>query len=248
MAKHHKPRKGLNNVLHGDRSDIRAAHKSGTPVKMPWENSSKHSSNSASSYKTTPSCYHSHPALKLPGSDKVVYGSNYQNPIVKDADIYISFQSGMPVWPGMPWERDAPIQIEAAIPDMGVPKDPEQFKTLVQWAKSEIDSGKKLHGACIGGHGRTGMFLAALVSLYGEPDAISYVRKNYCTKAVESKVQVEFLHHHFGITKVSGAKEGIGYGGGSSHQSVKSNPDVVHSTFSGQQFPYLSSQGQLWGK
>lgn len=43
--------------------------------------------------------------------------------------------------------------------------------------------------------------------MMGEEDAITYVRKNYCQKAVESKSQVEFLHKHYGIKKVGGSKE-----------------------------------------
>ena len=37
-------------------------------------------------------------------------------------------------------------------------------------------------------------------------DAIAYVRKHYCHKAVESAEQVKFLGKHFGIKEAQGAK------------------------------------------
>ena len=68
----------------------------------------------------------------------------------------------------------------------------------------------RLHCGCIGGHGRTGTFLAALVTeMSGEKDSISYVRDNYCHRAVESTCQIDFLAEHFGITKVAHAKKGF---------------------------------------
>lgn len=251
MAKH-RTRKGLNNVLHGDRADIRAAHHhstGGQQMKLPWDNShksattSKSYSNYGSSYGGQhKSCYHTHPALVMPGTEFKVYGGNSDRPIVEDADVYIGFQSGMPVRPVMPWENP-PEQVYFFVADMQVPVDVEKYKLLVQWTKDQVDAGLKVHAGCIGGHGRTGMFLSALVSLYGEVDAISYVRKHYCTKAVESKVQVEFLHQHFGITKVAGAKEHIG----SSVTKVVNNPNIILGTFGGKPFQHLSNQGSIWG-
>ena len=42
-----------------------------------------------------PSCYQSHPALKLPGTELVIYGGSCISPAVKDADVYIGFDAGM---------------------------------------------------------------------------------------------------------------------------------------------------------
>ena len=41
------------------------------------------------------SCYHSHPPLKLPGTELVIYGGSCISPVVKDADVYIGFDAGM---------------------------------------------------------------------------------------------------------------------------------------------------------
>jgi len=42
-----------------------------------------------------------------------------------------------------------------------------------------------------------------------EKDAIAYVRKNYCTSAVESSTQTAFLSEHFGVAPAKGAKSGF---------------------------------------
>ena len=73
---------------------------------------------------------------------------------------------------------------------MQAPKDAVEFKKMVVWLKEQGQAGKKIHIGCIGGHGRTGTLLAALVKeVTGNVDAIAYVRKNYCAKAVESNSQ-----------------------------------------------------------
>ena len=52
------------------------------------------------------------------------------------------------------------------------------------------------------------MFLAAVVSAFGEKDAINYVRTHYCKRAVESDAQVEFLGRHFGHPAGEGLQAG----------------------------------------
>lgn len=49
--------------------------------------------------------------------------------------------------------------------------------------------------SCIGGHGRTGTFLAAMAIALGmkPEDAINHVRKNHCEKAIETLSQEEYL-------------------------------------------------------
>jgi hypothetical protein len=82
------------------------------------------------------------------------------------------------------------------------------FKRLVEWTAQQVNAGRKVHCGCIGGHGRTGLFLAALKAYMDpeEKDPITLVRTAYCKKAVESTVQVKFLAEHFGAKEVAGAK------------------------------------------
>lgn len=150
-------------------------------------------------------CFETHPPLKLPGTDLVVYGGSCSRPVIQDADIYIGFDRSMTFTKrALPWHEGSEFLFH--IPDMQAPVDPTEFAKLVSWARAAITVGAKLHCGCIGGHGRTGTFLAALVSTFGEKDAIAYVREHYCKKAVESAVQVKFLADHFGIKPVAGAK------------------------------------------
>ncbi|MCK5640964.1 MAG: hypothetical protein KAJ19_09215, partial [Gammaproteobacteria bacterium] len=69
------------------------------------------------------------------------------------------------------------------------------------------------HIGCIGGHGRTGLVLAALAAYTktAPKNAIQWVRKHHCDSAVESTSQVNFLVKHY---KVAKAKVSKGYYGG----------------------------------
>lgn len=90
---------------------------------------------------------------------------------------------------------------------MSVPENLDEFNKMLLHVKLSLEQGLKVFMGCIGGHGRTGLVFAALVKLMSnEEDAITYVRKNYCEKAVESNSQVEWLHKNFGIKKVDGTK------------------------------------------
>lgn len=155
-------------------------------------------------------CYDSHPALelKLPeGGTKFVYGGSCSYPVHTDADIYVGLDYSMANHKQrFPWEAGHAIHFE--IKDMSVPKNPEEFRELIDWLADEIRKGSKVHIGCIGGHGRTGIVLSALVSvLTDEEDPITYVRKKYCKKAVESAEQVRFLVKYFHCKTVKGAKE-----------------------------------------
>jgi hypothetical protein len=150
--------------------------------------------------------------LTKDGATYYIYGGSCSSPIVSDADIYIGFDYMPPKYPRFPWNTDTNpvIEIPFAITDMAAPKDPVEFKKMITWVCGQVLAGKKVHAGCIGGHGRTGTFLAAVVAEFmGEKDAITYVRKNYCKKAVESAVQTKFLETHYGITPVPGAKESM---------------------------------------
>jgi hypothetical protein len=56
--------------------------------------------------------------------------------------------------------------------------------------------GNKTIVCCMGGHGRTGTCLAALLICnagFSMPNAVNYVRLHHCTKAVESQTQIDYL-------------------------------------------------------
>lgn len=155
-------------------------------------------------------CTEMHPPLNLDvdGVERQVYGSSCMNPNIDDADLYISLDLRAPLYAWeQPWEdAQGREHIRFFIPDRDVPRNPEQFDMCVDYAVNAITEGKKVHIGCISGHGRTGMFLSAIVhKVMGEKlkedniSAIDYVRDNYCARVVETLPQVLFLHAQYGI-------------------------------------------------
>ncbi len=153
-------------------------------------------------------CYHDHPALIIPvnGSKRVieVYGGSCIVPIVKDADIYVGLDTGMQEHENrFPWVTGESFLFD--IPNMGVPKDNDAFDDMIFWLGTQaVKEAAKVHVGCIGGHGRTGMVLAAMVrTVGGIEDATAYVREHYCEKAVETDTQIGYLYNQFDIAPVA---------------------------------------------
>ena len=156
-------------------------------------------------------CAHSHPPLKITtteGKTFTMYGGACGDPVHKNLDIYVALDHGTAHDPqAYPWHGTREF-IYFPIQDMSTPKDAVEFKAMINWLCDQITAGKSVHVGCLGGHGRTGLVLAAIVKvLAAEQDAITYVRTHYCEKAVETHAQAAWLHTHFGITEVSGYKD-----------------------------------------
>ncbi len=154
-------------------------------------------------------CYESHPALKL-GNGNLIGGSA-SFPVAKDADVYVALQRGSTSGLSSdPWNlKENVVEVHFGITDMTAPTDVPRFKKMVTWLCNQLQDGKTVHVGCIGGHGRTGLVISAIVAeMKGKKDAIQWVRKNYCKKAVESKEQIKFLMKHYGVTEVLPTKEG----------------------------------------
>jgi protein-tyrosine phosphatase len=145
----------------------------------------------------SPRCYETHPGLMING--RLVYGGSCAHPVIDDADIYIGLDHSMKDHEHrLPWVDGHAIHYR--ITDMQEPHCPDEFALLIEWLARRIEKGDKVHIGCIGGHGRTGTVLAALVAyMTDEADAVKYVRDNYCRKAVESAAQISFLETHFGV-------------------------------------------------
>lgn len=184
-------------------------------------------------------CYHTHPALEIDGHDKVlVYGGNCSDPVVTDADIYVGLDYGMKEHrQRYPWTAGEAIHFR--ITDRNVPGNKKEFLELIEYLCDQANGGAKIHIGCIGGHGRTGIVLAAMVALMtDELDPIGYVRKHYCEKAVETDKQVAFLVKHYHCKKVEGSKM---YGA----PEKKGKPTLVSGT--DMVLPVKSMQ-YLWGE
>lgn len=163
------------------------------------------------SAKAGPSCHASHPELSIGGGTLVGASCNYPR---AGYDVYVGFDWGMRIpAPPAPWnpgtEAAAPAAIHAKfeITDHSVPKDKAEFDRMLAWLTDQLAAGKRVHIGCIGGHGRTGLVMAALAkTILGKEDAIEWVRERHCKKAVESTSQVDWLHQHYGIKKAKGSK------------------------------------------
>lgn len=171
-------------------------------------------------YTAATPCHNTHPVLDIGGG--TVLGASCLNP--EDGyDIYIGLDFSMTFQHSLyPWaDNDKPEVVEFLfkITDFTAPTDVLNFKCMISWMAAELKRGKSIHVGCIGGHGRTGLVLAALIKYVdGTKDAITALRKIYCDSAVESQDQIDFLHKHYGIKKIKGSKSvawaGTGFTGG----------------------------------
>lgn len=157
-------------------------------------------------------CADSHPPLKM-GNGWLHGGSCYQ-PNTDEADVLIGLDTGMQkTSQSWPWTKG--VEFLYPISDMQAPVNPKSFDKLINWMVQQLEDGKRVHVGCIGGHGRTGTVIAAIVKvMLGEEDAIMWVRKHYCKKAVESAAQINFLNTYYGIKKVEPSKSFASYSSG----------------------------------
>lgn len=164
-----------------------------------------------SSSRFTERCYVSHKPLKM--GKGILHGGSAVNSL-PGMDLYVGLDHSMrDVRDG--WVDPPPLRIHFPIPDQGVPKELTEFKLMVTYLCNQLRKGKIIHIGCIGGHGRTGMLIAAIASEMGiSKDPIQWVRDNYCLKAVESKSQVGFLVAHYGAKKAKSRDRGYDFGGG----------------------------------
>lgn len=97
----------------------------------------------------------------------------------------------------IPTNRTLPKFLYLVTPDFGTPNSLRIFIELVEWTLHQLKTGKKVGVGCMGGHGRTGVFLTALLVAAGTfktgAAATAYVRKAYCKEAVESASQAALL-------------------------------------------------------
>lgn len=84
-------------------------------------------------------------------------------------------------------------------PDMGIVDLPREFwLDLVGYFKKHHS---KVLMFCMGGHGRTGTAMASLMVLgleYSPEKAITWIRENYCEKAIETWKQLNYVYNLIG--------------------------------------------------
>lgn len=85
-------------------------------------------------------------------------------------------------------------------PDMGV-IETDVVQWLVDWIEAKLEHGKKVDIGCMGGHGRTGTLLACLIAQMehvGSVAATEAVHARYCTHAIETDKQRDFIRKFCG--------------------------------------------------
>jgi hypothetical protein len=90
-------------------------------------------------------------------------------------------------------------------PDYDIPNQFAKAVEALEYALNKAGDGIEVEIGCLGGHGRTGTALASMLVLLGEEpdDAMHWVWKNYCDRAIETPDQERWVDrvyaHHNGI-------------------------------------------------
>ena len=86
-----------------------------------------------------------------------------------------------------------------------------EYSQAIVWCMSRMMSGEVLEIGCIGAHGRTGTLLAGILVYQGmtATEAMAKVRKDHCSKAIESKKQEDLIRNYHKELEDTDAKDGI---------------------------------------
>jgi hypothetical protein len=79
------------------------------------------------------------------------------------------------------------------IHDFNVPEHAEDVQEALLETFEAALNGKDVYVGCMGGWGRTGLFLALCAKVAGVPDPVGFVRQNYTERAVETKTQKAYV-------------------------------------------------------
>ena len=104
---------------------------------------------------------------------------------------YMKIPKGM-VGVKMAAEIKVPCEVNIPTVDYQVPELEDMKDGLFQ-AVEYIASGRPVYAGCMGGIGRTGLFLAIVCKAWGITDPIAYVRANYYAHAVETDQQRKYV-------------------------------------------------------
>jgi protein-tyrosine phosphatase len=134
-------------------------------------------------------CSHRGAAVRVGGHEVLAAGLMHVEPAdLDDADMVVALvephedQRGLLAGrPNVRW---------ASIPDFTAP-EPAWLREQAAVVTAALDRGERVLVLCLGGHGRTGTFLAALIALAepGTTDPVAAVRERHCGRAVETPEQ-----------------------------------------------------------
>ena len=99
-------------------------------------------------------------------------------------------------------ERVPPTaNVRLAIKDFDVPQSTIAVETALKQALGAALGGRQVYVGCMGGWGRTGLFLALLAKAAGVERPVDYVRQNYTVRAVETEQQYRYVDN-FDVSNV----------------------------------------------
>ena len=90
-------------------------------------------------------------------------------------------------------ERPGPCHVHLPIKDFGVPRDEYAVELAIRDTLRAAIRGQQVYVGCMGGWGRTGLFLALLAKAAGVENPVEYVREHYSSRAVETADQENFV-------------------------------------------------------
>lgn len=89
-------------------------------------------------------------------------------------------------------EINLPCAVSIPTADFSVP-DPKLMAKGLDEAVNRILLGQPLYVGCMGGIGRTGLFLAILAKAFDVKNPVRFVRENYLSHAVETPQQMKYV-------------------------------------------------------
>lgn len=101
------------------------------------------------------------------------------------------------------YEGISPDQCDVHVPirDFSVPSDDGLVRDAISAAFKAAFNGKNVYVGCMGGYGRTGLFLALMAKTAGIKNPVAYVRDTYHNRAVETDEQLDYVAN-FDVSEV----------------------------------------------
>lgn len=90
----------------------------------------------------------------------------------------------------------ADAMIELPIHDFSVPRNTARAHEVVWLVLNRLAEKDAVYVGCMGGKGRTGLFLALLAKVMDVPYPIEYVRYHYYARAIENKMQERYIEDY----------------------------------------------------
>lgn len=85
------------------------------------------------------------------------------------------------------------LDVHMPIEDFQVPRDVGEVGRGLRHVFTQLLRGRPVYVGCAGGWGRTGLMLALVAKVAGEPDPVAYVRQHYTPRAVETAAQERYV-------------------------------------------------------